>query len=79
VTALGATKWLPIRKPGQPLHLALPTGRGYRTACGRSMSGPTLELAPAPFGRSWGLELRCEKCEQERQAARRVVKARTRR
>lgn len=55
---------IPVRRHGGPLHIARPTGRGYRTACGRTLSGATLEVPRAPWGRCWRLELVCDRCDR---------------
>lgn len=56
---------LPVRaRAGAPLHIARPTGRGYRTACGRSLAGPRLEVPRAPWSRAWRLELVCAVCDR---------------
>lgn len=64
---------IPIRKPGGPLHLCLPTGRGYTAACGRKLRGPDLEMPAAPWGRAWQLELCCQACEMARKRVRSSV------
>ncbi len=67
----------PVRRvtrlgPG-PLHIGVPTGRGYRTACGRTLTGADLDV-PRPrfnlgrrhledyWSRCWALERTCRAC-----------------
>lgn len=61
----------PVRKPGGVLHLCRATGRGYRAACGATLSGGTLQVPKrADWARSWALERVCAKCERRRAQAR---------
>lgn len=39
--------YVPVRRGNGPLHIAEPTGHGYRTACGRKLTGPNLSV-PLP-------------------------------
>lgn len=63
----------PVRTAAGPLHLSKPTGRGYRTACGRTLAGARLvvpERHPRTrlgrridgWARAWALELVCRQC-----------------
>lgn len=61
---------IPVRKLGGELHLAKATGKGYRTACRRTLRGSDLDVPRAPWGRAWRLELVCDRCEQLRDQAR---------
>lgn len=65
----------PVRTPAGPLHVSKPTGRGYRTACGRTLSGAHLvvpdRVVRTRFGRridgwarAWALELVCRQCDR---------------
>lgn len=53
----------PVRTAAGPLHLAKPTGRAYRTACGRTLRGAGLVVAPRRlWAKVWALELVCKQC-----------------
>lgn len=66
---------VPVRRGNGPLHIAEPTGKGYRTACGRKLAGPTLSV-PMPrmdLGRRhrenywadcWEREVICKSCDR---------------
>jgi hypothetical protein len=46
------------------LHLAGPTGRGYRAVCGRTLQGEDLVVyIGRDVGRAWRLEQTCLDCE----------------
>jgi hypothetical protein len=63
---------VPVRTPSGPLHLCKATGRGYRTACGRTLAGASLVVPRRrDWRRAWSLELVCARCEAKR------IKART--
>lgn len=56
------------------LHLGGPTGRGYRTVCGRTLEGEDLVVYwGTDVGRAWRLEVTCLDCEAK---LRRALKAR---
>lgn len=64
---------VPVRLGHGVLHLAAPTGRGYRTACKRTLAGARLEVPPRrDWRRCWRLELVCARCERMRRQARTV-------
>lgn len=64
----------PVRTARGPLHLSKPTGRGYRTACGRTLTGAQLVVPERHvrsrlgrridgWRRAWLLELVCRRCD----------------
>lgn len=62
---------MPVRSGHGPLHLGKPTGRGYRTACKRTLTGGALYVPPRlSWRRCWRLELVCSRCERLRAQAR---------
>lgn len=62
---------VPVRRPGGPLHLCKSTGRGYRTACGRTLSGGELEVPKRRLWvKAWRLELVCLRCDARAERAR---------
>lgn len=55
---------IPVRLPDGPNHVAEATGRGYRTACSRVLSGPDLVVAPRRLWRRvWRHEVVCLQCQ----------------
>jgi hypothetical protein len=73
---MSAAILVPVRRtPASPLHLGEATGRGYRTACGRTLQGEHLDL-PMPrrpltrrrvfahWARCWKLEHVCTRCRR---------------
>lgn len=61
---------IPVRTRRGVLHLCKPTGRGYRTACGRTLSGADLVVHPARlWRRAWQLEAVCDRCDSLRARA----------
>jgi hypothetical protein len=62
---------VPVRTVSGPLHLCKATGRGYRTACGRTLTGARLVVPPRRLWRkAWDLELVCQRCDRRREQAR---------
>lgn len=60
----------PVRTPAGPLHLAKATGRGYRTACGRTLTGPDLVVHPRRLWvKAWNLERVCVGCDRRAEQA----------
>lgn len=60
----------PVRRRGGALHLCRATGRGYVTACGRTLQGGTLEVPPRRlWARCWALDLVCRRCDRLGQQA----------
>lgn len=66
---------VPVRLPGLALHLGEPTGKGYRTRCGRQIEGEELEVPMPRFPRSrrhveaywtkcWTHEVVCRTCDR---------------
>lgn len=66
---------IPVRRGNGPLHIATPTGRGYFTACGRTLAGPNLHIPyprinlgrahlEAHWARCWALEKACKSCDK---------------
>lgn len=64
---------MPARREGLALHLAQPTGKGYKALCGRVLAGEDVEVPMPRFPRSrrhveaywdrtWELELVCLAC-----------------
>lgn len=68
----------PVRRGDGPLHLGTPTGSGYRTECGRILTGPRVSV-PMPrlplgrrhieahWARCWNLERLCPACARRAQ------------
>lgn len=66
---------VPVRRGHGPLHLAVSTGRGYRTECGRVLTGPNLEV-PMPrlalgrghlerhWAKCWAYDRVCRSCRR---------------
>lgn len=62
---------VPVRKAHGVLHLAKPTGRGYRTACKRTLAGSGLDVPRRrDWSRCWALEAVCARCERARRQCR---------
>lgn len=66
---------MPARREGLALHLAQPTGRGYKALCGRELAGEDVEVPMPRFPRSrrhvmahwdrvWEHELVCASCDR---------------
>lgn len=69
--------YVPVRKGfHRPLHLGTATGRGYRTACGKTLEGADVDVPRARvprltrrgledfYARVWQLERVCRSCEK---------------
>lgn len=62
---------VPVRTTRGPVHLCQATGRGYRTACGRTLQGDDL-IVPRRmlWAKVWALEVACKRCEAKADRAR---------
>lgn len=65
------TRPMAVRLAWGRLHLAGPTGRGYRAVCGRVLEGEDLVAYwGTDVGRAWRLEVTCLDCEARLRRAR---------